>query len=599
MTFRAEPFGTFVDDLISSLTGGVTRERFVFLDEQRPFQLAARASVLAATVRIHGLANDAYLRFRNGIDFAVDTDGVIGWFETAPNAPAAGAVLPDPGTSFWASYERAPDPAAPPPLTDRNAGSVTRTLAESFAREYAVLSRQLEQVYDAAFLETATGRDLEAVADLLGLVRRNQRFARGEIVFSRTSPAGGDIHVPAGTRVSSTDVPAVTVETTDDVTLRRGDLSVASLVSALVDGAAGVAQAGALRVLNRPILGVDQVVNPQPLAFASATETDDGLRRRCRRALDHSGRSTVGAVVGALTTVDGIREQDIFVDEDHVAHAGLVKVTVASDLDPQQQALAAAALEEARPAGIRFEHNLIVPPPPAEVFGPGGGATPGPVAVPIITDEVFFPVGVTAVVTPADADLIGPQKASLVNAVIASIEGFMESLGVGEVIVYNKLVTAILAVPGGDDVTLDIYPAQTPPTGRQNLFAPSARRPRLDFLDVTLRGALIALDVTVVVERLGIAAALDPVQALANARDSISARLAEVLPTLTPTITPELLFGSLDVTEDYRPEQLSYLAEFVDEGLRIIIPDRQISPASDEQPWLRSVTVGERTQVTA
>ena len=40
-------------------------------------------------------------------------------------------------------------------LNDRNPGSVTRLLAESFAREFAVLSRQLESVYQAGFLTTA------------------------------------------------------------------------------------------------------------------------------------------------------------------------------------------------------------------------------------------------------------------------------------------------------------------------------------------------------------------------------------------------------------------------------------------------------------
>ena len=52
MSFAAEPYGVFVDDLVSSLTGGVTRERFTFLDAQRPFTLAHAAEALAATVRV-------------------------------------------------------------------------------------------------------------------------------------------------------------------------------------------------------------------------------------------------------------------------------------------------------------------------------------------------------------------------------------------------------------------------------------------------------------------------------------------------------------------------------------------------------------------
>lgn len=599
MTFRAEPYGVFVDDLVSTLTGGITRERFVFAPEHAPFQLGGRAQTLPSTVRVHGMVGDAYHRFRNGHDFAVDDLGVVTWLsaEGASDVPAAGASWPDLGTVFWASYERRPDPAAPPLLTDRNPGSVTRTLAESFAREYSVLSLQLEQVYDAAFLDTATGRDLDAVVSLLGITRRTQRFARGEVVLSRSSPAAGDIHVPVGTKISTADAPIVTVETIDDATIRRGTLSVAVPVQAVVEGSGGVAPANGLRVVHRPILGIETVTNPEPLTFASAGETDDALRRRARLALDAAGRSTVRAVVGALTTVEGIREQDVRVDEDHNAHPGVVKVTVAADLEPGRAEQAARALEDARPAGVRFLHNLVVVPPPAEVVGPGGGAAPGPVATPVSDDQLWFPIGVTAVVTPDDADLDPAQKSALRTAVEDAVDAFVGSLGVGEVIVYNRLVGAILDVAGAFDVVLDVYPAGTTAAGRQNLFPhPPSLRPRLEHLDVSLRGALIALDVTVTIERRGMAAAADPAQALANARDDISARLASVLPTIAGVIDQPTLLGLLDPTEDYVVEDLHYTAEFIDEGLRVVEPDRHIDPTDQEQPWLRSVAVTEATQ---
>ena len=127
---------------------------------------------------------DAHTRFRNGIDFDV-TDGVV-VFRAPPRA-----CTPDLGSWFYASYERVPDPQAPPRLTDRNPGSVLRTLAESFAREYAVLSRQLEHVYDAAFIETASGRDLDQLVALVGVERRTQLFASGEVVFSRLDARAG------------------------------------------------------------------------------------------------------------------------------------------------------------------------------------------------------------------------------------------------------------------------------------------------------------------------------------------------------------------------------------------------------------------------
>jgi len=85
---------------------------------------------------------------------------------------------------FFVNYDLAAQTGAAPLLSDRNPGSVTRLLAESFAREFAVLSRQLEAVYRAGFLDTATGRDLDQLVAILGLNRRDRTYATGTVVFA-------------------------------------------------------------------------------------------------------------------------------------------------------------------------------------------------------------------------------------------------------------------------------------------------------------------------------------------------------------------------------------------------------------------------------
>jgi len=44
-------------------------------------------------------------------------------------------------------------------------GSVTRTLAEAFARELANVHERLGEVYESAFLDTATGESVEVLVD--------------------------------------------------------------------------------------------------------------------------------------------------------------------------------------------------------------------------------------------------------------------------------------------------------------------------------------------------------------------------------------------------------------------------------------------------
>ena len=594
MSFAAEPYGVFVDDLVSSLTGGVTRERFVFLDEQKPFQLAYAAAAVASTVRVSGIVNGNYFRFTAGTDFAV-VAGTIVWRESAPDVPAARATWPDRGSDFYASYERTPDPQAPPRLTDRNPGSIVRTLGESFAREYAVVSRQLDLVYQAGFLSTASGRDLDQVVSLVGIERWTRSVASGQVVFARTTPAPADIFIPAGTLVSTAQPPQVTVETTDAQTLRSGTLSATAPVRARVSGPAGVATAGTLTVINRPILGVDSVTNPQALVFGGADETDEALRARAGRALEAGGGATTDAILGALTSVEGIREQDVRIVEDPVASPGLLKISIASQLDDAQAALAASLIEQQRPAGIRVHHNLVVPAvsslaPTSDSQGEDPGPPP---AGPASTDPVWFDFAVSAAVTPASAALTAQQKTALTAAVSDAITAFADSLGVGDTVVYNRFVAAIVDVAGVYDVSLDIFQPVVATSGRRNLLPlPPDTRPRLQAanLDVRLRGALIALDVSVEVELLGLATLAPLDSAIATIHDDVSLRLQALLAG-GGAISTATLLGAVPDTDTYSVKALSYAAEFLEEGLRITRESPEFTPTPDQQAWIRTVQV--------
>jgi uncharacterized phage protein gp47/JayE len=588
VSFRAEPYGVFVDDLDTSITGGATRDTFRFLPELQPFQLAF-TDVVRETVRVHGLADDAHARFRNGIDFDV-VNAVIVF-----RPPGAGVTLPDLGSWFYASYERVPDPQSPPRLTDRNPGSIVRTLSESFAREYAVVSRQLERVYDEAFIETADGRALDGLVALVGLTRRTQLYAVGEVVFSRLTPAPGDVTIEAGTLISTGDVPSVTVVTSETRTLRTGQLSISAPVQAVEPGSAGIAAAGKLTVIHRPILGITAVTNPTPTAFRGQAETDEALRRRARWALANAGASTTAAIVGALTSVEGIADQDVQVTEDHAGAPGTVTVTVATtDLDDPRARLALERLEKVRPAGVRIFHNLNVQPVAVSDPGPGGGAedTPPPT---VDVAGVFSPIRVKAAVTPLSATLSADGKTALVGEVEAAIGGFVAGLGVGQPLIYNQLVAAILAVTGVYDVILDVFPsAASEPHGRQNVFPTNSTRLHLEEpLDVELRGAPIALDVTVRVEPIGPTALLDRRLAMDDITTEIRGLVNALIAAANGVLTKGALVGQLPDTDRYNVDDVDYGVEFVDEGLRIVQQNVDIHASSEQVLWLRGLTVGD------
>ena len=615
MTYVAEPYVQFVDDLLRSLTGGVVRDRFVFLDEERPYQLAPPGPVLRRSLRVHGQAGGAHRVFVADKDFALESDGVtVTFLARADGTPAAGAVWPDPATAFFASYDHAGPEGPAPRLDDRNPGSIVRLLAETFGREYAVLSRQLEAVYESAYLDTATGRDLDQVVSLVGVTRRDRTFATGSVVFARTSPAQADIFVPAGTRLSTADSPSVSFETTADSTLRRGNLSTDAPVQATAPRARGVVSAGSITVIHRPILGIQSASNPQATQLGGQTETDDALRARARRALEGSGHATTGAMLQALSSTPGVRGKDVRIAEDPILRPGLLTLHVAVPLDERLAADAVARVEAVRPAGIRVLHNLdsaasIEPATPGENGTPDDG-TDGAVTTPQASAEVsaaadglFHPVYVRAVLLPASGRLTPEERVALGRRGEETVAAFVEEAGVGEVLVYNRLVAALMALDGVLDVTLELRPAARPSSPvRRNLHPPSTLRPTVapdegGAIVVEIAGALVALDIDISVTTKGVLApdlVADQVSARESVRQTVAGELRTGIVSIA-TITPVTLGALIASSDHYEVTDPSYTVEFLDGGVRIGERDATVVLSPLERPWIRSLRLRDDT----
>ena len=77
MSYAAEPYAQFVEDLLLSLTGGVSRERFAFIPENAPFRLSPPGPVVRGTLRVFGQVEGAYHRFVLDTDYELTVDRVI------------------------------------------------------------------------------------------------------------------------------------------------------------------------------------------------------------------------------------------------------------------------------------------------------------------------------------------------------------------------------------------------------------------------------------------------------------------------------------------------------------------------------------------
>lgn len=601
MSFAAEPYGTFVEDLLANLTGAESRMRFTYVDDELPFRIPEHERPLVTSVRAHGISGGTFREFVRKRDFEVALDGTVVWAGDTTEFNPPDHVLPDAGTEVWIGFER--QPGGPPPLlNDRNPGSVVRTLAEAFALEFAVLSHQLELVYDAAFVDTAGGQDLDQVAALVGVVRRGATHAVGEVVLRRLSPAPADITVPAGTLISTVGAPNVTVETTTTVSMRRGAFSATAPVRSTAPGPDGVTGARTLTLLNRPLFGVEEVLNLEPLSFGGGSEPDGELRDRIRRALEVSGRATPGAIRGALGGLHQIREQDVLVEEDHLGSPGLVTVTVAAEITDTANVLASRTLEEMRPAGVRIVHNLLSHTTPLPILAEDtGGGGNGPVSEEQRepTPGAFVPVTARLVVTPADLELTEDRRTALADAAAQALIGAVAELGPGDPVVYNRLVARVMAVEGLLDAVLDLGfvppPGGTPDLRRFNLPPVGGKRPALAKADLTLevRGDRVMLDVTAVVERTELTAGQERGAALAAIGSDLEDRLTEYFRVTPDVLSQADLLGALPATDLYAVDEVKYRVELVDEGLRVSRDNVVLDLDAGQIVWLRSVKVSE------
>ena len=596
MTYAAEPYAQFVDDLLMSLTGGVTRERFTFLPEAAPYRLSPPGTLVPSTLTVFGLVEGAYARFQAGRDFVLTSEHDLEWRTQNDGTRAPDAVWPDDASVFFANYDTVGAARAAPILNDRNPGSVTRLLAESFAREFAVLSRQLASVYEAGFLATAGGRDLDQVVRLVGVERRTRSFATGAVIFAANAPVTGDITVNAGTRLSTGQPPLVLFETTEDRTLRRGDLTVEVPIRATVSGPDGVVPARAISVIHRPILGVDSVSNGQATTLAGEDETDEGLRARAGRALEGAGRATRGALLAALGTLPNVKEKFVRLEEDHLTRPGVVIVNVAAELTPADAARAVQLLEETRPAGVRILHNIDAPPalvasvPPNPQDDPLAGPLP-----PTVVEGLYQPVRVRAFILPASRSLGGADRTALQARGREALKKLVADAGIGEALVYNRLVAALMALDGVLDVALEVYakpaPGETAGPRRQNVALPKTLRPKLADADLTVEIAseIVAFDVVVTIRLSDEGKALGAEDNLADARAEVAALLQDRIGGVSGGITPAKLKAQLPDTSIYSVTTLGYTVEYLEAGLRVNDADPSITLGDLERAWVRNV----------
>ena len=179
MAFRRRSYEETRDSILSQITKGVVNERHVYDPLQTGYKL--ENTPVREIVKVDGVVGGTTTTFSKGVDYQLSGD-MLEWLPDG--------TKPDDRTIFFVNYTLGESQV----VTDVNPGSVVRTIVEAVSREMDFLYAQLNYVYEAGFIETATGSSLDLVVSILGVERKSAEPANGLVMFGRNTDPG-DISV--------------------------------------------------------------------------------------------------------------------------------------------------------------------------------------------------------------------------------------------------------------------------------------------------------------------------------------------------------------------------------------------------------------------
>jgi hypothetical protein len=430
------PYSEIVDDLLTSLVGGVVNEPVEFDVKSDAYPLAEPARGVRGVTGTLARERHAFVPevdFR----FALEDNALV-WQEDGDR--------PDDETTFFVDYFRRESRS---PLTDLNVGSVVRTLAEAVGREIATVYQQIHRAYLSAFLDTAEGRSLDLVVAILDITRKTGEFASGLATFFRDSAAEDNITIPQGLGLTTEAGDAV-FETTEPRTLQRGQgrIDVPIRAAQGFAGEAGLVAAGAIVRMTRPVEGIARVTSFDATALAAGDETDEELRLRARAALRSLGKATLAALDREIRERRGEPLEIWDPNSPPERRSAPGTVTMLLEAEPERFPSLEAAVHGTRAAGV---------------------------LVTLLARYVFFTPRLAARVP---AGLTGPGRAKVQEEVIAALQAYVDGLGSGKPAVGEDLLGAIRdrVTDAADPVIRDVLVARTDVEGPGPSGEPAGRR---------------------------------------------------------------------------------------------------------------------------
>ena len=290
-------------------------------------------------------------------------------------------------------------------------------LFSAVAQELQSLYANLESVIDRAFVDTASGEDLDRIGALVGCRRKQGSRAVGTLRFYRSTPADRDYLIPKGTRARTpllADKTYLSFETTQDAVLQAGQTYVDVPAQAVDVGSAYNVASEKILIIETPVQGASKVTNPAAFTGGTDPESDEEYRNRIPMYLDALKRATADALKSAVLSVEGV--QDVIVQDGSTP--GTVEITVVGTSFDMSEV--EAVVEQYKGAGIQATVQ----------------------AATTTAVDASFDLYVVA----------GYDSDSVKTAAEQAVTDYLNGLGLGQPAQIAEIIVAVMKVEGVDNV---------------------------------------------------------------------------------------------------------------------------------------------------
>jgi len=456
------------NEMVEQVRDGVVvkeRERIVFSSNQNAYLLEGAGlgtiSIVSIT-NVEGIRNDGFYSHPtdtfNGIDpwieeidftlsgssgaIAPSTAGIIAGDTLYDYIVWQGLNKPEDGSSFYISYKyydvnKTINPNRPIAFSP---GSIGNSFANAFSNLIGNMYNELDNNHNQGHLQTSTGRDLELHVENYGIERRSATPSTGYVEI--TNNTGDDLDITTSNRFVTAGFNAIIFIPQEAKTIGNGNADVVQIESS-EDGFIQNVGIGAINQLyessDLSIL-VSNVVIHNPGTVAGNTnlfndganaESDNDLRNRGQNAINKRGTATKSAIAGGVQNLTSVRQAKVYDFEDKKSiPKPNIQVFVVGETDkiikdPVILSDIGLEIQEVKSAGIQY--TVIVP---MGIYTDISGS--------VYIDRAY-----------------STQKTSIVGEVSTAITNYINSLNVGEDIVYSRMIEEGMKISNVEKITLD------------------------------------------------------------------------------------------------------------------------------------------------